>query len=602
MPATGQLDQKQLDFTPIRADGQNPFTADQSLGGFKLTNSAPPVAGGDLVNKDYADTLIAGLAWKAPCFVATTANITLSGPQTIDGVAVVPGNRVLVKDQTISSQNGLYIVAAGAWVRSPDANSTPELDGAATYVLTGTINAGKTFIQTTADPVIGADPIVFVQFGSLNGSVASVEIDGLIKTDGNFASLNPIPGTTKVFTTGRAGRTFFSLSCYASGFVPGPSSNNFGINIDGTDYTISVVALNNGAGGDFTSAMPLAGSISVPLAAGVHTCYLTGGAVNLGLVASPTSPMTLTIIYPNLTGGVATASPLAMQEEENVTGVATVNGTTAYIAIPNTLMQIVLSAPQVVDFEGLATIGLSGSFNSQLGIRINGVDYNGTGARSSSSSGNDRESVFVNKAKQLGAGTHTAELVLRQAIATAGNAATINSVDLPTRLTAKYTVPQAVTPAVFSLMVFAARVSGNIVMADSAGAWVDVPGPGVSPTFDLVFTPSITGKARVTVQGSAFCGSFYVGMGLNVNGVDLLPAGTDVLFGSPAGPHGYALVGNEGAGTFGIVGSLGFSVLIDVVAGVQTTVRLRHIASDVGGDGVILAAAGHPLTAHVEYN
>lgn len=85
-------------------------------------------------------------AWvKKACRVATTANITLSGTQTIDGIAVVAGDRVLVKNQTTSSANGIYDVAAGSWARSADANTASYMAGALVSVDLGTINGGKVF-------------------------------------------------------------------------------------------------------------------------------------------------------------------------------------------------------------------------------------------------------------------------------------------------------------------------------------------------------------------------------------------------------------------------------------------------------------------------
>lgn len=77
-------------------------------------------------------------AFKRSVVCATTANITLSGTQTIDGIAVVAGNRVLVKNQTTASQNGIYVVAAGAWTRAADADTTNEIAGGIVNVDSGT--------------------------------------------------------------------------------------------------------------------------------------------------------------------------------------------------------------------------------------------------------------------------------------------------------------------------------------------------------------------------------------------------------------------------------------------------------------------------------
>lgn len=85
-------------------------------------------------------------AWvKRSVRVATTANITLSGTQTIDGVAVVAGDRVLVKDQTAAAENGIYVVAAGAWSRAADANVASKLAAATVGVDSGTANGGLSY-------------------------------------------------------------------------------------------------------------------------------------------------------------------------------------------------------------------------------------------------------------------------------------------------------------------------------------------------------------------------------------------------------------------------------------------------------------------------
>lgn len=114
----------------------------------------------------YVDDKIAGLAWKAPARAATTANIVLSAPQMIDGVSVIAGDRVLVKDQTLSEQNGIYDVAAGAWTRSTDANSAAEILQASVFVEEGTVNGDRAFVLTTNAPlVLNTTPLTFTPFG-----------------------------------------------------------------------------------------------------------------------------------------------------------------------------------------------------------------------------------------------------------------------------------------------------------------------------------------------------------------------------------------------------------------------------------------------------
>lgn len=115
---------------------------------------------------------------KKPVAAATTANITLSGAQTIDGVSVVADDRVLVKDQNTSADNGIYIAASGEWTRAVDFDGTTDwCKGTLVVAASGTINAGKIFRVTSADPAdVGASAITFesISFADAhaNGSVA----------------------------------------------------------------------------------------------------------------------------------------------------------------------------------------------------------------------------------------------------------------------------------------------------------------------------------------------------------------------------------------------------------------------------------------------
>jgi hypothetical protein len=96
-----------------------------------------PVGNNDLTTKLYVDSLALGISWKQPVNAGTTANITLSGAQTIDTVAVVAGDRVLVKNQTAQAENGIYVAAAGAWSRSADADNWDELVSALVFIESG---------------------------------------------------------------------------------------------------------------------------------------------------------------------------------------------------------------------------------------------------------------------------------------------------------------------------------------------------------------------------------------------------------------------------------------------------------------------------------
>jgi hypothetical protein len=168
----------------LRKDGSLAFTGDQSFGGFKATNLAAPTSNSDAATKAYVDSVAQGLNTKTAVRVATTANITLSGTQTIDGVALSAGDRVLVKDQTTNTQNGVYDVSAGAWTRSLDSDTGVELVNAFYFVQEGLTLQATGFVQSTPGPLtIGTSAIVFNQFSGAADYTAGA---GLTKTGLTF--------------------------------------------------------------------------------------------------------------------------------------------------------------------------------------------------------------------------------------------------------------------------------------------------------------------------------------------------------------------------------------------------------------------------------
>lgn len=156
--------------------GTRPMTGDLNLNSNKIINLATPTNPNDAVNKAYADAISIGNRMKGNVEAATTANVTLSGEQTIDGVALVTGDRVLVKNQTDAKENGVYVVASGAWTRSEDLDNSPTaeiLNGVLVpYVLGGTVNGGKPFFISSVGTgvggvhTIGVDNIVWNVFTS----------------------------------------------------------------------------------------------------------------------------------------------------------------------------------------------------------------------------------------------------------------------------------------------------------------------------------------------------------------------------------------------------------------------------------------------------
>jgi hypothetical protein len=172
---------------PITPDGATPFTAAQSMGSFKITSLADPTAATDAATKNYVDNVAQGLSTKQSVRALAAANVTLSGTQTIDGVALSAGDTVLCIAQTTGSANGSYTVAAGAWTRTPDFDDVNDaVRSPYWFVGEGTANAGSGWTMTTWPYTIGVTALVFTQFTGAGEIIAG---NGLQKS-GNTLSIN----------------------------------------------------------------------------------------------------------------------------------------------------------------------------------------------------------------------------------------------------------------------------------------------------------------------------------------------------------------------------------------------------------------------------
>jgi hypothetical protein len=167
-----------------------------AMGTNKITGLGTPTDSTDAATKGYVDNAVVGIDWKASVRAATTSDITLSSDlengDVVDGVTLATGDRVLVKNQSTGSQNGIYVVkVSGAPDRSTDADSGTEVTANfAVFVEEGTVNADSGFTLTNNGAItIGTTALVFTQFTGLGQVTAG---DGLTKT-GN--TLNVAAGT-----------------------------------------------------------------------------------------------------------------------------------------------------------------------------------------------------------------------------------------------------------------------------------------------------------------------------------------------------------------------------------------------------------------------
>jgi hypothetical protein len=203
----------QSDITNLTTD----LAAKASLSGATFTGTvtlaADPSSALDAATKQYVDAATAGLNVHASVKVATTANITntiiaedLENGKTIDGVTLVTGDRVLVKNQTTKSENGIYIVPAnGVASRATDYDSTPEVDaGDFIFVESGTTNGKTGWVQTNVITTIGTDAIEFTQFSGAGTVTAGTNIS----VSGNQVSVIAAPTFAGLVTASASGVAF----------------------------------------------------------------------------------------------------------------------------------------------------------------------------------------------------------------------------------------------------------------------------------------------------------------------------------------------------------------------------------------------------------
>lgn len=178
-----------VDATYVNVTGDTMTGSLVMSSGTSISLPDAPVNATDAANKAYVDALQNGLTWKTAVRVATTGNISLaSAAAGYDGITLVAGNRILVKNQTAPAENGIYVFngAGSALTRAADMDAAAEFDGSAVFVAEGTVNEGAGFTETATVTVVGTSPVVFSQF---TGGALYTWGDGLSQS-GNTIAVN----------------------------------------------------------------------------------------------------------------------------------------------------------------------------------------------------------------------------------------------------------------------------------------------------------------------------------------------------------------------------------------------------------------------------
>jgi hypothetical protein len=266
-----------------RLDQMAAPTASVAMNNQKITGLADGTAATDAATFGQISALVQGLKWKDPVDAATTANITLSGTQTIDTVALAVGDRVLVKNQTTTADNGIYVVAAGAWTRATDADTATELTDATVLVDGGSDAGNKGDIYNF--PTI-------TTLGTTNATPVKIgEGNTVYSADGTTLTLT---GTTFSITAGGVTATQLATSVAGNGLAGGGGTalsvnTGAGLEISSDAVRIAAAAAGDGLTGGAGSALAVGAGTGVTVAAdtvGIDTAVVsqrkviavTGGA------------------------------------------------------------------------------------------------------------------------------------------------------------------------------------------------------------------------------------------------------------------------------------------------------------------------------------
>jgi hypothetical protein len=322
-----------------------------------MTNQ--PVGNIDLCNKTYVDAAIVGLSWKQPVRAATTANITLSGAQTIDTVPVVDGDRVLVKDQSTQADNGIYIVGT-PWTRSPDADTYDEMVSAMVFVESGGLAGAAFYCPIQPGGTLGVTAITWSNFSVAGTYFAGT---GLSLAANTFSITN----TTVAAGSYGSGSAVGTFTVNAQGQLTAAADTN--IAIAATQITSGTIdsARLSGTYSGITGVGTLTNlTVSNPI-----TGSITGNAGTATTATTATSATTAT----NIAGGAAASIPV--QTGAGVTSFLAVgtNGQVLTIAggVPSYATPTTGTVTSVTGTGTVSGISLSGTVTSSGNLTLGGT-------------------------------------------------------------------------------------------------------------------------------------------------------------------------------------------------------------------------------------
>ena len=256
---TGQININSGQISLNAVSGGISIQGETALNSYKITSLGTPTLATDAATKGYVDDLVQGLSWKQAAHVASTTDVDItSAPASIDGHSLNPGERVLLKDQSLPAQNGLYNFngTGNALTRTSDMNAWAEVVGAVVYVQQGLTNGGAKF-NTTNVPggTIDVTPITFTTFSG-SGSISGTGLAGQVAywtgaaTLSSEAQLSPSRGGLGIDASSSTGVAKFGAgSASVSSIVNADISSSAAISLSKLTSVTANRALTSDASG-----------------------------------------------------------------------------------------------------------------------------------------------------------------------------------------------------------------------------------------------------------------------------------------------------------------------------------------------------------------
>jgi hypothetical protein len=279
---------------------QTSLDAKAALAGATFTGAvvlaADPVTALGAVTKQYVDSIAEGLHVHASVVAATTANINLAtdveNGDTLDGVTLATGNRILVKNQTTASQNGIYVVAAsGAPSRATDFDSPAEIDGGDfVFVTGGTINDNSGWVQTNTVGTIGTDAIEFSQFAGAGTITAGTNISVV----GSQVSVINNPTFSGLVTASASGVAFSDGTQTKQGVasITPIIQKTAGYTLSALTHRDSLIEM--GSASAITLSIPTDATLNYPIGTSIDVIQTGAGQVTIAAVTPGTTTVNAT--------------------------------------------------------------------------------------------------------------------------------------------------------------------------------------------------------------------------------------------------------------------------------------------------------------------